>query len=50
MCEARYQIQEEACKSLKEAWDRGEEPPQQTLAGLLGPASWPYTGSVKTEP
>lgn len=46
LCEARYQIQEESCRSLEEAWDRGEEPPHQTLN--VAPASWPCTWYVGT--
>lgn len=46
VCEARYQIQEETCRSLEEAWDRGEEPPHQTLN--VAPASWPCTGYGRT--
>lgn len=46
LCEARYQIQEESCRSLEEAWDRGEEPPHQTLNAA--PASWPCTWYVGT--
>lgn len=45
-CEARYQIQEETCRSLEEAWDRDEEPPHQTLN--VAPASWPCTWYVGT--